>query len=117
MSSKKQTKAKVVTPVEEKVEETKETLPVEEKADIPEKCEECTEECKGAEECKKDETEETPNVPEVDEGVAEPVEEKIDPLVAMMLNLNRKNKVREHVKQAGIYSAMSGIVAVESVNE
>ena len=26
-------------------------------------------------------------------------------------------EVREHVKQAGIYSAMSGIVAVESVNE
>lgn len=104
MSSKKQTKAEVVTPVEEK-------------ADIPEKCEECTEECKGAEECKKDATEETPNVPEVDEGVAEPVEEKIDPLVDMMLNLNRKNRVREHVKQAGIYSAMSGIVAVESVNE
>lgn len=104
MSSKKQTKAEVVTPVEEK-------------ADIPEKCEECTEECKGAEECKKDATEETPNVPEVDEGVAEPLEEKIDLLVAMMLNLNRKNRVREHVKQAGIYSAMSGIVAVESVNE
>jgi hypothetical protein len=47
-------------------------------------------------------------------GDNEPAEEveKIDPRVQCILELNRKKKVKESVKQAGIYSAMNKIKIV-----
>lgn len=59
--------------------------------------------------------EETTEVPEVKEPEKEEIkEEKIDPRIATMIALNRKQKISEKDKQTKIYSAMANIKIVRS---
>lgn len=65
------------------------------------------------EEEKKDETTETPE--DVKEPEKEEIKaEKIDPRIATMIALNRKQKISEKDKQTKIYSAMANIKIVRS---
>lgn len=68
---------------------------------------------KPSEEEKKDETTETPE--DVKEPEKEEIkEEKIDPRIATMIALNRKQRISEKDKQTKIYSAMANIKIVRS---
>lgn len=105
MSRKNQPKQ--VEEVVEIKEETKDETVVAEETEAP------VVEEKPSEEETKDETTETPE--DVKEPEKEEIkEEKIDPRIATMIALNRKQKISEKDKQTKIYSAMANIKIVRS---